>query len=197
MFRCVRNAVHMRGSRGLLIRLSVLVGLALLSLIIIASFVKKGKVNVVRQDQTKQTGDWGKTGAVTQDKRVKVEKHIEKQVDAVKKMEKALESLQIAPPKGGWKTGGSDGFLDPSEPVRQYVQYRHDKAKGQGQGQWKGSNKYPNMYDNPFENTRTGKQWHGQFGQIKKGQPARYRNVIDQHVRCPTHSVLILFFVCM
>jgi hypothetical protein len=163
-----------------LIRLSVLVGIGLLSLVFIASFMKKSKTGMVRQDQSQQTGDWSKTRKAAQDRAV-VEKHIEKQVDVVKKMEKDLESLQIKPPKGGWnKNGGSLGFLDPAEPVRQYVKYRHDKAKGR----WKDSDKYPDMYANPFENTRTGKQWHDQFGKIVRGKPARYRSVIEQHVSC-------------
>lgn len=119
---------------------------------------------VVAPEEGRRKGDRGKTAKVPAGapERAKVERNIAKQVNKVEKMEKDLLSLEIKPHR-------KDGFLDPAKPVRQYIEYRHDKAN-----RWKGDDKFPDEYNNIFSgNSRTGKQWHDRFGNIVNGRPAR------------------------
>eukprot|EP00286_Rhodomonas_abbreviata_P020714 CAMPEP_0181293272 /NCGR_PEP_ID=MMETSP1101-20121128/2977_1 /TAXON_ID=46948 /ORGANISM="Rhodomonas abbreviata, Strain Caron Lab Isolate" /LENGTH=223 /DNA_ID=CAMNT_0023397849 /DNA_START=79 /DNA_END=747 /DNA_ORIENTATION=+ len=77
------------------------------------------------------------------------------QVDKVQEMEDAVKKITSLP-----TSPDHAAFLDPANPVRQYVKYKHDKsAASHGVDQhWHSKKSYPSEYDNPFANTRTGKQ---------------------------------------
>jgi hypothetical protein len=101
-------------------------------------------------------------------------------VDTVRSLENNIAKMNMVPEGGGQHRRGSGDFLDPVKPVRQYIQYRQEKS-GVAGDKWRGSSKFPSDYDNPFGNARTGKQWHGQFGDIESGRPTKYRRLINQH----------------
>jgi hypothetical protein len=102
------------------------------------------------------------------------------QVDTVRSLEDNIAKMNMVPEGGGQQRRGRGDFLDPVKPVRQYIKYKQEKSGAAGD-KWRGSSRFPGDYDNPFGNARTGKQWHGQFGDIESGRPTKYRRLINQH----------------
>ncbi|EKX54604.1 hypothetical protein GUITHDRAFT_132298 [Guillardia theta CCMP2712] len=100
--------------------------------------------NMFARDKKLQQNDWDKTlmGMSTRRgwKRTAA-KDLDDQVRSVQNMEDELKALNVG---GGTSGGGRGGglrkkeFLDPMEPMQQYMKYQHDKSKTQGRRKSKG-----------------------------------------------------------
>lgn len=87
----------------------------------------------VRRDASRQQADWSRTrGAIPLSNTVA---NLNSQVDQVDQLERQVAALGIGGGSRGTRTSRSRTapFLDPADPVRQYVQYRRSKY-GQSRG---------------------------------------------------------------
>eukprot|EP00960_Hanusia_phi_P046014 757568-Hanusia_phi.AAC.1 len=100
------------------------------------------------RDKQLQQSDWDKTRMgmpVRRGWKGTAAKDLDDQVRSVQNMEDELKALNIGGGGGGGGGGGrraggkrNKEFLDPMEPMQQYMKYQHDQSKRQGRPKSKG-----------------------------------------------------------